>query len=213
MTFQIATLLLLSLSVGSFPELSDEEIAACYTASYNYEKMESYGDAVKALLPVYENYKTAYTVNLRLGWLYYLKGNFANSLSHYAVAQTAVPGSIEPMLGKSLPLMAQLKWEEVEALMLGILAIDAYNYYGSLRLSLALRMQAKAETAKKVAARMLGLYPSDVSFLVEIALCEEALGNGKTALRIFRNVLILDPQNVEARNRVKAAETAGDRSS
>ncbi len=41
----------------------------------------------------------------------------------------------------------------------------------------------------------------------------KALGNGKTALRIFRNVFILDPQNLEARNRVKAAETAGDRSS
>ncbi len=204
MTYQIMALLLLLLSAGSFPELTDEEISACYTASYDYEKMENFDDAVKALIPVYENYSAAYTVNLRLGWLYYLKGNFANSLSHYGAAQSAVPGSIEPMLGKSLVLIAQKKWDDVETLMLGVLLIDTYNYYGSLRLSLALRMQGKNETAKKVAGRMLGLYPCDVSFLVELGLSEEALGNGKDALRIFRNVLVLDPQNLEARKRVKA---------
>jgi len=194
---------LLSVPVSPAEELKEEEIASCYAGSHRYEKMERYDDAIKALSLVYDAYPETYTVNARLGWLYYLKGAFANSLSHYDRANKALPESIEPLLGKSLPLVAQEKWDEVERLMFNVILTDHYNYYGNLRLSIALRMQKKWTMSKKVANKMLVLYPCDVSFMVELASAEYAEGNVEKGRTLFKNVLLLDPENVTARQYLK----------
>ena len=55
----IVIVLLLSTSV-SFG-LSDEKIQNAYYKSYNYEKIENYNNAIKALMPVYKEYSNTYT--------------------------------------------------------------------------------------------------------------------------------------------------------
>ena len=59
------------------------DIKKAYYDSYNYEKMGDYKDAIKVLIPIYNKYPNGYTLNLRLGWLFYLSKKYQNALDHY----------------------------------------------------------------------------------------------------------------------------------
>ncbi|NPA80043.1 MAG: tetratricopeptide repeat protein [Thermotogae bacterium] len=187
--------LLLSLDYATIKE--------AYHKSYTYEAKGRYEDAIKAMMVVYEAYPDAYTPNLRLGWLYYLAKKYANSEYHYKKAIKAAPYSVEAKLGLTLPYMAQGRWKRVEGTTGEILKTDYYNYYANLRLCYALRHQKKYSQAEKVARKMLTLYPTDVSFLNELALALYYQGKKNDALAIFADVLILDPDNATARSFLK----------
>jgi tetratricopeptide (TPR) repeat protein len=179
--------------------LSDAEIKEAYYKSYNYEKIADYRDAIKSLSPVVKEYPKGYTVNLRLGWLYYLNENYADALKHYEVAMQTAPYSAEAKLGHLLPLLAQQKYEQVESEAYQILELDYNSYYGNLRLSIALRWQGKLDLAAKVDIKMLTLYPTDVNFLTELGLVRFYQGDKEAAGKIFTDVQILDPENETAK--------------
>ncbi|WP_457568980.1 tetratricopeptide repeat protein [Desulfurobacterium sp.] len=179
--------------------LSYNDIKLAYHKSFTYEKAKDYRDAIKALMPVYEAYPKGYTVNLRLGWLYYLMGKYKNSEVHYRKAMEAIPSSVEAKLGLALPLMAEKRWSDVESLMYKVLKTDYYNFYGNLRLAIALRNEGKGKLAEQISRKMLALYPSNVAFLTELGLDLMAQGKKKEAYSIFNDVLILDPENTVAK--------------
>jgi tetratricopeptide (TPR) repeat protein len=178
----------------------EPDIAGSYHRSFDYERTQAYQDAIRALAPVYEAYPNGYTVNLRMGWLFYLNGNYNNAVAHYEVARSAAPFAIEPKLGQLLPLLAQGRWSEAEAVAYEVVSVDHYNYYGNMRLVLALRMQEKFEPAYQIALKMAGAYPTDLTFLAELALLNDARGNKDEAVRLFTDLLILDPENETARS-------------
>ena len=60
--------------------------------------------------------------------------------------------------------------------------------------------------SRKVACKMLELYPTDVAYLAELAGSEDGLGDKEKAASLFRNVLILDPQNVAAQAYLKISK-------
>jgi len=192
-------LLCTSISFG----LSDKKIRDAYYKSYNYEKIENYSNAAKALMPVYKEYGNTYTVNVRLGWLYYLQKKYANSLEHYQKAIQIAPASLEAKSGRLLPLLAQERYAEAEQEAFGILKVDHFNYYGNMRLAYALRLQKKLDTAEQVNLKMLALYPLDVTFLSEYALVKHAQGDIDAAVKAFNSVIILDPENVTAKAYLK----------
>ncbi|WP_457641203.1 tetratricopeptide repeat protein [Persephonella sp.] len=179
--------------------LSYEDIKNSYYHSYQYEKSGSFEDAIKSLIPVYNKYPDGYTVNLRLGWLYYLNKKYANSIYHYEKAVKVAPYSIEAKLGYTLPLLAQSRYADVEKVCYQILNTDFYNYFGNLRLSFVLRMQKKYDLAEKVINKMLVIYPTDVNFLLELGLLRFSTGKKEDAKRVFNDILILDPENVIAK--------------
>ncbi len=180
-----------------------EEINAAYHKSFLYEKNGDYANAIRAIMPVYKNYPKGYTVNLRLGWLYYLLGNYSNAKTHYKKAMEIIPTSVEAMLGYSLPLMAQQKWKDVAQLMYKLLKIDYYNFYGNLRLSVALRNLGKFKEAEQIDRKMLALYPSNVSFLLELGISLYYQGKKTYAKSIFKDVITLDPENNTAKEFLK----------
>ncbi|WP_457568705.1 tetratricopeptide repeat protein [Desulfurobacterium sp.] len=192
------TVITISLFTAS-SAMTYNEIKLAYHKSFTYEKARDYRDAIKALMPVYQAYPKGYTVNLRLGWLYYLMGKYKNSEVHYQKAIEAIPSSIEARLGLSLPLMAEKRWQDVESLMYKVLKTDYYNFYGNLRLAIALRNEGKAKLAEQVSRKMLAVYPSNVAFLTELGLDLFAEGKKKEAYAVFKDVLILDPENTTAK--------------
>ena len=197
-------LVIVSMLIGvNLGAMTYEEINAAYHKSFLYEKNGDYANAIRAIMPVYKNYPKGYTVNLRLGWLYYLLGNYKNSKMHYKKAMEIIPTSVEAMLGYSLPLMAQQKWKEVEQLLYKLLKIDYYNYYGNLRLSIALRNLGKFKDAEQIARKMLAIYPSNVSFLLELAISLYYQGKTTYAKSIFKDIITLDPENNTAKEFLK----------
>ena len=198
--------LLLLLGVNFLFALPYEEIKEAYAKSYLYEKVGDYKDAIRVLMPVYNAYPDSYTVNLRLGWLYYLMGKYANSVYHYKKADSAIPSSVESKLGLSLPLIAQERWGEAEQVLYRVLAIDYYNYYGNLRLAKVLGEEGKYKQQIAVALKMLNIYPTAVPFLVFLGSGYYHLGNLKRAEEIFKNVLVLDPENITAKGYLEKIE-------
>ncbi len=195
-------LLILLISAPGF-SMSLADIQDSYKKSFQYEKIQDYEKAINSLSGLYSEYPKTYTINFRLGWLYYLKQNYANSIEHYKAAMKAAPNSIEAVTGYILPLMAQGKYSEVETTANQILRQDAYNYYGNLRLAFALRMNKKYDLSQKICYKMLELYPTDISFLVELGLSKVAKNEMNDAYSVFIDVLTLDPENVTAKYYLK----------
>jgi tetratricopeptide (TPR) repeat protein len=183
--------------------LSYNDILKAYEKSYFYERIGDYKDAIRVLMPVYKEYPLGYTINLRLGWLYYLWGKYENSIFHYRRAVSAIPTSAEAKLGLSLPLMAQERWQDVEVLMYQIIATDYYNYYANLRLCTALDKQGKYYLEMVIARKMLALYPTSVPFLIALGRAYYNLKDYKAALETFKNALVLDPENNTIKDYIK----------
>ncbi|MBI4870691.1 MAG: hypothetical protein HY814_03900 [Candidatus Riflebacteria bacterium] len=193
---------LLAVASCAAAEPTEGQIRESYYRSYSYEHALNYSDAIKALLVLRDAYPKGYTVNLRLGWLYYASGSHANALKHYEAAMKALPAAVEPKLGYLLPLLATSRYQEAEAAARQILQVDPANFLGNLRLVQTLRYQEKFEAAAQIASGMLVLYPTDVGFLVELALCKVGLEDAATAKSLFFDVLILDPENVVAKQQL-----------
>ena len=179
--------------------VSQAEIQTSYYKSYTYEKMANDSDASKALSAVYAAYPKSYTVNLRLAYLYFQSGYYANALNHYETAILAIPDAIDPKLGKMWVLMRKEKYEEAASLGYQVLKLDYMNYYANLRLAYILRLQKKYELAEKINLKLLALHPTDVLFLTEYGALQYDMGNLEKAAVIFQDVLILDPENVDSR--------------
>ncbi|MEO1927964.1 MAG: hypothetical protein ABGX26_04680 [Nautiliaceae bacterium] len=186
-------ILVISLFVGLFAM----DIKKIYYESYNYEKMGDYKDAIKVLIPLYNKYLNAYTVNLRLGWLFYLNKNYKNSIFHYQKASMSIPSSLEAKLGMMRVYYAMGDYSN--ALKIGdvILKSDYYNYYGNYYEVLSLVALKNYKVAEILVNRMLSIYPTSVLFLVELGKIYEL--TKRDAGKIFKNVLILDPNNVVAK--------------
>jgi tetratricopeptide (TPR) repeat protein len=183
--------------------ITDMEVYEAYKNSYNYERMYRYQDSIKVLAGVYKQYKATYTINLRLGWLYYLSGNYANSTFHYLNAIKTAPNNVEAKLGYMVPLLAQQRYLEAEEIGYRIMKIDNYNYYGNYRIISALKNQKKYSEAEKIIIKMLLIYPTDTVFLTELAGLKDLKGDKKEALKIAKSIITLDPTNVFAGNYIK----------
>jgi tetratricopeptide (TPR) repeat protein len=190
---------------------SSREIASAYARSFELERAQRFDEAIRALGPVYRAYPTGYTVNLRMAYLFYRNGNHVNAITHYETAGSAAPFSLEPKLGRLLPLLAQERWAEAEALAYQVLSGDHFNYYANLRLLVALRAQRKLDAALQVALKMVTAYPTDGDFLVELALVRDARGETAEARRLFGEILILYPESTIAKQYLRDRPPSGGR--
>ena len=116
------------------------------------------------------------------------------------MATSAAPFALEPKLGQLLPIMAQGHWGEAESLAYQIVSVDHFNYFGNLRLAIALRMQWKIDAAYQMIVKMTQAYPTDIYFLTELVILNDARGNTEEATRLFTDILIPDPENQDARS-------------
>ncbi len=188
------------LSLLSFQSYAVEDpVRDAYLRSFQYESKQNYDDAIRTLIPIYNKYPKAYTLNLRIAWLHYLSGHYANSIKHYETAATTTPSALEPQLGKLLPLLAQERYEEAEQTANKVIRTDTNNYYANLRLIIATRMQNKYAAAQNATRKMRALYPSDIHFIAQDALIHEQLKDFNTASALYWDLLILDPENITAK--------------
>jgi len=173
-------------------------VKSAYLKSYDYAKMCDCGDAIKVLTPIYKKYPNQYTINLRLGWLFFLDKKYKNAIKHYKKALIAIPSSIEANLGL---LKSYLKLGKLDsAIKVGtvILKKDLYNYYGNYNLILALKEKNEYAQALKLTKKMLALYPTSVIYLEQLASIV-AKDDEKKAKSIYENILMLDPNNLTAK--------------
>ncbi|MBF0193725.1 MAG: tetratricopeptide repeat protein [Magnetococcales bacterium] len=194
----VALLLLIPLFTTINSAHGDTLIADSYHESFTQEKIEDYNAAIQALMPVYELYSRQYTINLRLGWLHYLAGRYRKSLEYYRSAASAVPGAIDPKLGEAIVGLAQQNYGDVKLICYSIIKIDYYNYLANRYLAKALVGEENFVQAADVTQKMLALYPSDINFLEQLAIIRLHQGDTATARLLYKDLWILDPNNINA---------------
>ena len=182
---------------------SYQEIKSIYLKSYNYEKMGDFKDAIKVLIPLYKKYPNGYTLNLRLGWLFYLNKDYKNALIHYERASKISPYSLEPKLGMMRVYLAMQNYKKVLDIGNIVLKTDYYNYYGNYYDVLGFEGIKNYKTALSLVNKMLTIYPTDVLYLSELGKIYFYMGDKKKSKEVFENVLILDPNNITAKEFLK----------
>ncbi len=156
-------------------------------------------EAINKLLSVYEQNKTNYLFNLRLGWLYYLQGNYEQSISYYKQAtEITNKKSIEPFLGLTLPYSALENWNEVENIYKTILNIDSNHFNANLRLGQIYLVRAEYQLARKYIEIAQQLYPGEFEPNLSLGWTYYYLGNSAKAKELLTNALMLSPDNQSA---------------
>jgi len=188
-------------------EMPNETIKSCYYQSYLHESQKRYADAISDLKAVYLKYPNTYTINYRLGWLYYLNQNFANAITHLNQATAVFPQSAETIKVLILIYQAQENWVEVETLAVQLLKRSYYSIDGNYWYAIALKMQGKYALAIKIVNKMLAIQPTSEIFLQELGenlfLCEY-IDDSKS---LYTNMLILYPHNRIAQSYLNKIDT------
>jgi len=191
---KIGLVALFSSTLAFSAQMSDD-VKKDYFKSYDYEQMGKYNEAIKVLSPLYKKYPKGYTLNLRLGWLFYLKKRYTNAVKYYKRATLANMYALDPKLGMISVYLETQKFNEAEMVAQELIKIDFYNYYANLYMVQSLIAQNKLDVATKIINKMLALYPTDIKYLEQLAIVYQIQGN-KYLSKLYEDILILDPNNI-----------------
>lgn len=167
-----------------------------FAKSYVAEGKGNYSEAIKAIKDVYN--ESSYTMNLRLGWLYYLDLNYEVSISYYNKACKLMPVAVEPLWALLNPQIAKENWAEVDKIYLRILKIDPKNSTANYKLGLNYYYRKNYAKAKKYFDVALNLYPFDYNIVLMSAWNNYFLGKTNEAKVLFNKVLNIDANDASA---------------
>jgi tetratricopeptide (TPR) repeat protein len=193
-------LILLIISIISVVGLNAQDytrLTAAFSDSYAKEKSEKYGDAVAALKPYYD--ASSYEINLRMGWLTYLQGQFTESMSYYNKAIDLMPYAIEPRLGVVLPASSLGNWDMVISQYTRILSIDPNNTISLYRMGVISYDRKDFKQAYQYFEKVVNLYPFDYQSVLMLAWTNYKLGKTREAKVLFSKALLYYPDDASAK--------------
>lgn len=185
----IATIITSYFSVSA--QISADRVINAFSKSYDYEKLKNYSYAIGELKNVYD--QNSFEMNLRLGWLSYLNGDYVTSQTYYKKSISLRPTSIDALLGYVMPVSALESWDDVLSTYQKVLKLDPNH--SSTNYSIALmyyyrRDYAKAEQHDQI---VLDHYPFDYDAMLLMAGIKMALGKKDQAKEYYSKVLIYNP--------------------
>lgn len=173
------------------------KLTAAFSDSYAKEKSGKYGDAVTVLKGCYD--ASSYEINLRLGWLTYLQGQFSESVAYYNKAIDLMPYAIEPRIGLALPASALGNWDLVLAQYNKILSIDPNNTVTLYRMGLISYDKKDYKLAYQQFEKIVNLYPFDYQSVIMFAWSNLKLGKTREAKILFNKALLYYPEDASAK--------------
>ncbi|MDQ7044427.1 MAG: hypothetical protein Q9M32_00740 [Sulfurimonas sp.] len=195
--------LLLALVLSSIQaDSKNQNIKDIYQESYSYENVQKYDEAIKTLAPLYKQYPKGYTLNLRLAWLSYLSKNYTDSIKYYEIASNTKPYALDPKTGLIKIYLDTYSFDKAEIIAYEVLKIDYYNYFANLYIIKALIAQEKYAIAQELTTKMLLIYPTNILFLEQLSLVYKH-EKSPYLQKLYKDILILDPNNVLARSNLK----------
>lgn len=174
-----------------------DKLISSFSESYVKEKSGNYGDAAAILKASYE--PGSYEINLRLGWLTYLAGQFSESLTYYKRAIELMPYAIEPRFGVVLPASSLGNWDEVISHYTKILSIDPNNTITLYRMGLISYDRKDYKQAYIYFEKVVNLYPFDYQSLLMLGWTNYKLGKTREAKVLFNKALLYSPGDASAK--------------
>ncbi len=167
--------------------------------SYKLEEHRNFKEAISVLAKSQKKHPDSYILNLRLGYLFLTAGVTQNALEHYTKAVEAEPKSIEALSGVLATYAAKARWADVIETAERIYQLAPSNYNAGWNLVRAKIMLGKYEDGLEEVKKLLKLYPSDQTLLVQKAVCLESVKKTGEARAAYQNVLAVYPGDLTAK--------------
>ncbi len=164
-----------------------------FSSSYSLETAGKYTAAIEVLEKQYD--ASSYEINLRLGWLHYLTGQFVESISYYNKSIQLMPLSVEARFGYVYPASALGNWDQVIARYGEILRIDPSNYTANYRLGAIYYTRKEYGTAYKYFEKLVNWFPFDYDVLHMYAWTNYQMGKLREAKVLFHKALLNHPND------------------
>jgi tetratricopeptide (TPR) repeat protein len=171
---------------------------AAWSNSYSLEASKKYAEALTALNAIPASGENAQLLLLRQGWLTYLQGQYNDSVKYYQEAMQQNPKSLDAVLGVTLPLLAQQRWQEAAVNAKQVLNSSPNQYTAYLRLIVAEEGARDWSAMKQHAEELTEHYPTDTSAFVYLARAYAWLGDKDAAKKAYNAVLTRLPKHYEA---------------
>ncbi|MFM9969835.1 MAG: tetratricopeptide repeat protein [Burkholderiales bacterium] len=163
--------------------------------SYKFEAAGNFAQAAQQMETLAQKNEFA---QLRLAYLLYLQARYPDAIRAYQRAQEMNKESFDAVLGISLVLLAQGRWNEAAAQASWVLQNAPGNYVAHLRMLVAEEGQANWKALATRADEMVRRYPSDATMWVYVARAAAATGNKTRAADAYQRVLQIVPGHIEA---------------
>lgn len=191
------TLLACLLLCGFFATAQDyQKNMKAFEASYAAEGKGEYTAAIDAIKAIYA--ENSYEINIRLGWLHYVSGRFADALPYYQKSIELMPLSVEARLGYVNPAAALGNWAQVEKQYNEILTIDPHNSTVNYRMGLLHYGRGAYQTALNYFSKVINLYPFDYDTAIMVGWSQLKLGRMREAKVMFQKALLMKPNDSSA---------------
>lgn len=194
---------ILILAISAIANFSFGQTAqsAAFSESYQFEYNKDYSKAISSIDNVYD--ANSYIINIRLGWLNYLNGDYLKSQAYYKTAIKLEPSSIEARLGYAYPLSALNNWEDVITIYNQILSIAPNNYIVNYRMSLIYFNRKDFEKSITYAQKIISQYPFDYDLNLLLGKINIGLGKIDTAKSVLNRALLYNPSSTEVIELIK----------
>ncbi len=194
----------LAMSLASFSQGEGvQKRAAAFRKSYEYESSKDYSQGIDVLLALKED---SYAVNLRLGWLYYNKGEYKTSMLRYAKSIQMRPNSIEARFGYVLPAAKLKEWKRVASQYDAILKLDPNNSKANYYRGLMFYNVGEYEKAAPYFNKIEANYPFDYDIVILSAWNNYYLKNIEKARQLFSQALLIQPSSASALQGLKVCK-------
>ena len=181
--------------------MAQKDASKAFLDSYYNEANAEYSEAISDMEKVYS--EASYSINLRLGWLNYLDGDYYKSVSYYNKAILLETKSIEARLGYIYPISALQNWEDVLTMYKEILEIDPNNTAVNYKVAYMYYLRGDWLNAEKNLVKVLQLYPFDYDSSLLLGTVYVKLGKIKEAKVYYERALQYDPSSSEIRGLLK----------
>ena len=182
----------------------DKSATAAYQASYQLEAKGDFDGALAKLTALSTAGDNSYFLLVRLAWLHYQAGDFAAAENGYRSAIAAKPKAVEPKVGLTLALFALGNWKALEAACQDALTSLPADPGLRARLASAQYNLGRFPDAAVLYRKLMDDFPAMLDYQTGYGWALQRMGKRKEAEAIFRAVLAVSPDNVNAQQGLTA---------
>jgi len=186
----------------------EQNLDSAFAQSERSEAKQDFKTAISIMNGAYD--KSSYEINLRLGWLNYEAGQYAESEKYYKQATDLRPDAIEPRLGYTTVAGAMGNANDLIDQYSKILAINPQNSYANYWMGMVYYNKKDYQTALKYFEKVVNLYPFDYNGLLMDGWTKYRLGKTTEAKILFEKVLCISPDDKSAGEGLSAINDASN---
>jgi tetratricopeptide (TPR) repeat protein len=173
------------------------KIQDAFQRSYSADSAKNYKSSLEIMKTVYD--AGSYEMNVRMGWISYLAGQFTESVNYYSKAIVLMPYAIEARFGVIYPVSSLGNWNAVKTQYLEILKIDPQNTVANYKLGYIYYTAENYTDAYKCFEKVVNLYPFDYDGVLMFAWTNWRMGKMREAKVLFNKALMMRPNDASAK--------------